>query len=91
MRYLLKPLLSHYLINFFITKNLIVWGIEQEMALCLEDILARRTRCLFLNAQETIKIAPKVAEIMAQVLGKNKAWERQEIELYTQIANNYTI
>lgn len=77
--------------KFFITKNLIVWGIEQEMALCLEDILARRTRCLFLNAQETIKIAPKVAEIMAQVLGKNKAWERQEIELYTQIANNYTI
>ena len=38
------------------------------MAMTLEDILARRTRCLFIDATETLKIAPEVAQIMATVL-----------------------
>ena len=77
--------------KFFITKNIIIWGIEKEMATSLEDILARRTRCLFLNAEESINIAPKVAEIMAEALGKNKKWQQEAVEKYQLIANNYKI
>ena len=77
--------------EFFITKNIIIWGVEQEMAITVEDILARRTRCLFLNAEESIKIAPKVAEIMAAVLGKDKNWQKEEVKKFIQIATNYKI
>ena len=49
--------------KFYISKNLILWGIEHEMAIHLEDVLARRVRCLFLDAKETLRIAPEVAEL----------------------------
>ena len=58
--------------KLYITKNQICWAIKSEMAMTLEDVLARRTRCLFLDAYETEKIAPKVAEIMAIELKKEK-------------------
>ena len=56
--------------KFYITKNLILWSIQNEMAIHLDDILARRIRCLFLDAEETKKIAPIVAKIMAEYLNK---------------------
>ena len=37
--------------------------------LTLEDILARRTRALFLNARASCRYAPEVADIMAEELG----------------------
>ena len=44
------------------------------MANTLEDVLARRTRCLFLDAYETEKIAPQVARNYAQkILKKDSA------------------
>ena len=61
------------------------------MAHKLEDILARRTRCLFLDAYETEKIAPKVAEIMAEVLNKNKEWINGELEQFKLIIKNYQL
>ena len=61
------------------------------MAHKLEDILARRTRCLFLDAYETEKIAPKVAEIMAEVLNKNQEWINEELEQFKLIIKNYQL
>jgi glycerol-3-phosphate dehydrogenase len=61
------------------------------MAHKLEDILARRTRCLFLDAYETEKIAPKVAEIMAEVLNKNQEWINGELEQFKLIIKNYQL
>ena len=62
-----------------------------EMAMTLEDILARRTRCLFLDAYETEKIAPKVAEIMAIELKKEKKWIIQELKNFNLILKNYQL
>ena len=77
--------------KLFITKNQICWAIKNEMAITLEDVLARRTRCLFLDAYETEKIAPKVAEIMAFELKKGKKWVIQELKNFNLILKNYQL
>jgi glycerol-3-phosphate dehydrogenase len=76
---------------FFISENQILWGIREEMAVHLEDVLARRTRCLFLNAQATLDIAPQVAQIMAQEMGKDETWVDTELKLFTEIVKNYIL
>lgn len=67
----------------------IIWGIREEMACGIEDLLARRTRALFLDAKASIEIAPKVAKIFANELGYDGNWERKEVERFTTLAQNY--
>ena len=61
------------------------------MAICIEDILARRTRLLFLDAKLAIAVAPMVASIIAPYLQKDKNWERAEIASFTQLADQYIL
>ena len=61
------------------------------MARTVEDVLARRTRALFLNARESIRIAPKVAEILAQEYNYDKDWEQQQVEKFNKIAEKYLL
>jgi glycerol-3-phosphate dehydrogenase len=77
--------------KFYITKNLILWSIQKEMAIHLDDILARRIRCLFLDAEETKKIAPIVAKIMAEYLNKNESWINKELSNANKIIKNYIL
>ncbi len=67
----------------------IVWAVRQEMARTLEDVLARRTRALLLDVRATLEIAPQVASLMAQELGKPKSWEEEEIRRFSALAKNY--
>lgn len=69
----------------------VAWAVENEMAQTVEDILARRTRCLFLNAKETCRIAPAVAAQLAQQLGKNKDWEAAQLNAFLLLAKNYQL
>ena len=57
----------------------------------LEDVLARRTRCLFLDAYETERISPVVAKIMAQIQNQNQAWIDHEIKVFKSIIKNYQL
>ena len=77
--------------KFYISKNLILWSVQNEMAIHLEDVLSRRVRCLFLDAEETIKIAPKVVKIMAKALNKDKSWITEELTKTNEIIKNYLI
>ena len=77
--------------KFYISKNLISWSVEQEMAVHLEDVLARRVRCLFLDARETLRIAPKVAKIMADALQKDDDWIANELKEFNTITQNYIL
>ena len=77
--------------KFYLTKNQIYWAIKKEMAITLEDVLARRTRSLFLDAYETELLAPKVAKIMAEVLKKDKFWINVELEKFRSIIKNYKL
>ena len=77
--------------NYTFTKADIVYAIKYEMAICIEDILARRTRLLFLDAKLAIAVAPMVASIIAPYLQKDKNWERAEIASFTQLADQYIL
>ena len=69
----------------------IVYAARNEMAQTLEDVLARRTRALFLNARAAIEIAPEIAEIIAAELGKNEDWTQKQIAEFNQTASKYLI
>lgn len=68
-----------------------VWAVRTEMAHTVEDVLARRTRALFLDAEEAVRIAPKVAAIMAAELGKDKSWEEQQVRSFRDLAQTYQL
>ena len=74
-----------------LTPNQIIWGIRQEMAVTVEDILARRTRLLFLDVEECIRLAKPVAEIMAKELGKDKKWVQEEVKQLKELATTYQV
>lgn len=76
---------------FHITPNMVHWAVTEEMALTLEDVLARRSRCLFLNAAETLRIAPKVADIMQKHLNQNDSWKASQLEAFDEVAKNYML
>lgn len=67
------------------------WAVRTEMAHTVEDVLARRTRALFLDAEEAVRIAPKVAAIMAAELGKDKSWEEQQVRSFRDLAQTYQL
>ena len=72
-----------------ILKSQIVWAVRKEMARTVEDVLARRTRALFLDARESIRIAPEVAFIMAKELKRDDEWIKNQIRIFNQVAENY--
>jgi len=72
-----------------IRKSQVAWAVRKEWARTVEDVLARRTRALFLDARESIRIAPVVAALMAKELKKDREWEKQQLEQYTAVAKNY--
>ena len=61
------------------------------MAMTLEDVMARRTRSLFLDAKESLRIAPVVVEIMGQEMKKNTNWIKNEIVNFEKVARNYVV
>ncbi|MCP4749621.1 MAG: FAD-dependent oxidoreductase, partial [Proteobacteria bacterium] len=69
----------------------IVWAVRQEMAVTVEDFLARRTRALLLDAKASIEAAPKVADVMAKQLGKNRSWKKSQVDKYRKLAEKYLI
>jgi glycerol-3-phosphate dehydrogenase len=63
--------------------------IDAEMPLHLDDVLSRRLRALILDSDESVRVAPKVAALMAERLGHDAAWVAAEIERYNRIAAGY--
>jgi glycerol-3-phosphate dehydrogenase len=74
-----------------IHKMQVRWAVEHELARTVEDVLSRRTRALLLNAQESIRIAPVIARIMATELGKDEQWVQEQIDTYTTLAHQYIL
>jgi len=67
------------------------WFARHEMARTVEDVLARRTRLLFLDARAALAKAPEVARELARELGRDEAWQKSEIGAFTETANHYRI
>ena len=77
--------------NYPYTKADIVFSVKHEMAMGVEDILARRIRLLFLDARLAIELAPMVAAIIAPYLNKDKNWELEEVKNFTALAEQYIL
>ncbi len=67
----------------------IVRAVRHEWAWNLEDVLARRTRSLLLDARASIEAAPEAARLMAVVLGRDRAWRENQVEQYRTLARKY--
>jgi len=69
----------------------VVWAARQEMARTVEDVLARRTRALFLNARAAIEMAPACARWLARELSRDDAWQVQQIAAFRELASGYLV
>lgn len=67
----------------------VVWAVRHEMARTVEDVLARRTRALFLDARATREATPRVANLMAMELGRNAAWVERQIAAFSDLVQGY--
>ena len=77
--------------NLHVIEAQVEWAVKYEMARTVEDFLARRTRCQLLDAKESIKMAPRVAKIMATELGEDEAWQAKQIQEYIDVTMNYIL
>jgi glycerol-3-phosphate dehydrogenase len=69
----------------------VVWAARNEMARTVEDILARRTRALFLNAAAASAMAEPVAKLLAAELGQDAAWVAAQVKDFQVLAQQYRV
>jgi glycerol-3-phosphate dehydrogenase len=69
----------------------VLWATRHEMARTVEDVLARRTRALFLNARAAIRMAPRAAAIMAAELDRDVAWQNAQVKAFETVACGYQL
>ena len=69
----------------------VVWAARREMARTVEDVLARRTRALFLNARAALAMAPQVAGLLARELGYGRHWEDEQVQAFEEVAQGYVV
>jgi glycerol-3-phosphate dehydrogenase len=67
----------------------VVWAARYEMARTVEDVLARRTRALFLDARAAIEAAPAVAGLLAAELRHCEAWKQKSLADFVETAKGY--
>jgi glycerol-3-phosphate dehydrogenase len=67
----------------------VTWAVRREFARTVADVLARRTRALFLDAAASMAMAPRVAQLMAAELRRDNEWERQQVADFRALAYGY--
>jgi glycerol-3-phosphate dehydrogenase len=69
----------------------IVWAAREEMARTVDDVLARRTRALFLNSRAAIAMAPATARLLARELGRDESWQQRQVNEFNRIADGFVV
>ncbi|HLH34309.1 MAG TPA: glycerol-3-phosphate dehydrogenase/oxidase [Alloacidobacterium sp.] len=69
----------------------VVWAARQEMARTVEDVLARRTRALFLDAEAASAMALPAARIMAEELHRGEDWIQGQVAEIQALAKQYSL
>jgi glycerol-3-phosphate dehydrogenase len=69
----------------------VVWAARFEMARTVEDVLARRTRALVLDARASQAAAPRVAALLAAELGRDAHWQAEQVRQYQELASGYVL
>ena len=85
-----QPILAESLSTTFgLTAAQVIWAARQEMARTVEDVLARRSRALFLDSRAAVAMAPAVAAILADELGHDAEWCQTQVAEFKEVAKNY--
>jgi glycerol-3-phosphate dehydrogenase len=69
----------------------VVWAARHELARTVEDVLARRTRALLLDARASIASAEVVAKLLASELDRDDAWMQSQVQAYSKLAQGYLL
>jgi glycerol-3-phosphate dehydrogenase len=69
----------------------VLWSVRFEMCRTVEDFLARRVRALFLNSAAALKMAPQVAQVMANELNRDEHWQKDQVAQFTKLAKQYMV
>lgn len=69
-----------------LTRAEVVWACREEMARTVDDVLARRSRSLILDARAAGSAAAAVAELMSRELGRDSSWVDDQVEAFDAIA-----
>ncbi len=75
--------------SFPIRAGEVVWAARHELARTVDDFLSRRTRALLLDARAAMEVAPTVAALLAEELGRDSDWARAQVEEFQELAGNY--
>jgi len=65
--------------------------VRNEFARTVEDVLARRHRCLLLDAKNSIEAADVIAQTIAAELGHSDEWIQSQLEEYERVAAQYVL
>jgi glycerol-3-phosphate dehydrogenase len=69
----------------------VVWAARHEWARTVEDVLARRTRALFLDARAAAAMAPAAAALLAEALGRPPGWAEAQVAEFRALAEGYLL
>ncbi|RZJ80293.1 MAG: glycerol-3-phosphate dehydrogenase/oxidase [Flavobacterium sp.] len=75
--------------HFPYTEAEILWIAKNEMVETVEDVLSRRLRVLFIDANAAVEMAPKVASILASTFNKDHEWQANQIKIFNKLASGY--
>ncbi|MFU2050811.1 glycerol-3-phosphate dehydrogenase/oxidase [Bordetella hinzii] len=74
-----------------LTEAHVRYAARHEMARTVEDVLARRNRALFLDAEAAQLAAPEVARLLAQELGHDAAWQQRTLADFEAVAATFRL
>jgi len=69
----------------------VMTAVREEFARTVEDVLARRTRLLFLDAKNAVASSPMVAQLLGAELRRDAVWPAQQVRSFEQLARAYWI
>ncbi|MFM8471424.1 MAG: FAD-dependent oxidoreductase [Limisphaerales bacterium] len=72
-----------------LTTDDVLHAARHEMARTVEDVLARRSRCLLLDARSAAEAAPAVAALLSKEFGRGPVWEAEQVALFRELAKGY--
>jgi len=72
-------------------RGVVAHATRHELARTVEDVLARRTRALLLDAAVAADVADEVAKLMSIELGRDEAWAADQAADFRELAAGYQL
>lgn len=69
----------------------VIYQSRYEKVKTVEDVLARRTRAVFLDIKASIESAPTVAKILAKEFGNSDEWVAEQIRAFDEFAKSFDV